>query len=82
MTLFLKERGIDVLVIGVPSVTLTVSVPGFYKKLARELSVPCEGKILRKILSNSALKSDYIHPNKKEYLMMAERIAEVVRKNQ
>ncbi len=82
MVSILQERDIDVMVIGVPSTRLTLSVPGLYRRVARDLSVLYEGKILRKILSNAALKSDYIHPNRDGYRMMAEKIAELIEKSQ
>ena len=81
MVSILQERDIDVMVIGVPSTRLTLSVPGLYRRVARDLSVLYEGKILRKVLSNAALKSDYIHPNGDGYRMMAEKIAELIEKS-
>jgi acyl-CoA thioesterase-1 len=43
----LKERGIAVVLIGVPQPALLSSPPDFYPELAREFAIPYEGEILR-----------------------------------
>jgi len=82
MVKYIRAQGIDVVIIGVPSPGLTMSVPEFYRNVAIENDVPYEGKILKKILSDPDLKSDYIHPNSKGYLLMAEKLAELIERVQ
>lgn len=81
MVAFLQDRFIDVVVIGVPALNLSARVPGFYKDVAKDLNVPYDVKIMRKVLSDSSLKSDYIHPNEEGYRIIAERIAAVIDRN-
>lgn len=76
-----KEKGVDVVLIGVPRLGLSLAVPDIYREIAREFNIPYEGKILRSILSRGNLKSDYIHPNALGYRRMAEAIAELLKKS-
>lgn len=76
-----KEKGVDVVLIGVPRLGLSLAVPDFYGEIAREFNIPYEGKILRSILSKGNLKSDYIHPNAEGYRKMAEAVAELLKKS-
>jgi acyl-CoA thioesterase-1 len=75
----IRASGADIVLIGVPKPGLLLRVPEFYDELAEAYELPFDGKLLKKVLSNSALKSDYIHPNEKGYRLMAERIAELIR---
>jgi len=75
-----KSRGIDVLLIGTPEPGLTLSAAAFYGEIAREFHVPYEGEVLGKILKDSSLKSDQVHPNAQGYRLMAERIYELLKK--
>jgi len=74
-----KDRGIDVLLIGVPAPGLWLSVPEFYQKIADEFKIPYEGQALKEILSNSSLKSDVIHPNARGYKQLANAIAALLK---
>ncbi|MDO8282125.1 MAG: arylesterase [Thermodesulfovibrionia bacterium] len=74
-----KESGVDVVLLGVPRLSLTsMSAAGFYKEIAEEFNIPYDNHILFDIVSNASLKSDYIHPNVKGYRMMAEAVAELL----
>jgi len=75
-----KGRGIEVVLIGTPELGFTVSPPEFYGEIAGELRVPYEGGVIGKILRDSSLKSDTIHPNARGYRLIAERLAELLRK--
>jgi lysophospholipase L1-like esterase len=75
-----KSRGVEVALIGTPEPGLTVSPPEFYAEIAREFSVPYEDGVVGKILRDSSLKSDAIHPNARGYRLIAERLAELLRK--
>ncbi len=74
-----RDRGISVVLVGVPDFTLTLSTPAYYGEIAREYNLPFEDGTLAKIERHSDLKSDMIHPNATGYRMMAEAIAKVLR---
>ncbi|GAM11099.1 arylesterase [Geobacter sp. OR-1] len=76
-----RSRGIGVLLIGVPMLGFGLDVPKFYRELAREFTIPLEDKALKHILSNESLKSDPIHPNAMGYRILAEKVAEILRKS-
>jgi len=76
-----KARGIEVLLIGTPEPGITVTPAEFYGDIAREFRIPYEGDVLGRILKDGSLKADQIHPNAKGYLLMAERVAELLRKS-
>ena len=76
-----KDRGIDVLLIGTPEAGITLTPPDFYANIAKQFGIPYEGDVLTKILRNGDLKSDQVHPNARGYRLMAERVAELLRKS-
>ena len=76
-----KQKGSDVLLLGTPEKGLFVSPPKFYAQIAKELGIPYEGKVIGEILRNSDLKSDPIHPNARGYRLMAERVAELLKRS-
>ena len=76
-----KDRGIDVLLIGTPEAGLTLTPPDFYAQIARQFDIPYEGDVLTRILRNGELKSDPVHPNARGYRLMAERVADLMRKS-
>ena len=76
-----KERGVDVLLVGTPEIGFTLTPPDFYAEIAKQFRIPYEGDVLTKILRNGELKSDQIHPNAQGYRLMAERVAELLRKS-
>jgi len=75
----LRDRGIAVVLVGVPKPALLTSAAAFYGELAKEYRIPYEGKILNHIMHQFDLKADAIHPNAKGYRRMAEAIAELLR---
>ncbi len=66
-----KEREISVVLIAVPTLGFGLQVPSLYAEVASEAGIPLEGEILAEILSDSALKSDPIHPNAAGYKELA-----------
>ena len=76
-----KSRGVEVVLIGTPEPGFTVVPPAFYGEIAKEFRIPYESDVLGKILRDGALKADQVHPNAKGYLLMAERVAELLRKS-
>ena len=75
------DRGVPVLLVAVPALGITLKPPNLYQELAREFSIPLEGKALAHILGKSSLKSDYIHPNAAGYRLLAEALAELLKKS-
>ena len=75
------ERGVPVLLVAVPSPDLMLKPPGLYEELAREFRIPLERKVLAHILGKGSLKSDYIHPNAAGYRLLAEALAELLKKS-
>jgi len=76
-----KSHGVDVLLIGTPEIGFTLTPPEFYAGIAKQFGIPYEGDVLTGILRNGELKSDQIHPNAQGYRLMAERVAELLRKS-
>lgn len=75
MIRLVKERGIAVVLVGVPRPGLFADPPPYYEKLAKEFGLPYEGKAVKDVLYANELKSDAIHPNAQGYRKMAEAIA-------
>jgi acyl-CoA thioesterase-1 len=75
-----KERGVDVVLVGVPKFGIMVSPPAFYKQIAEEFHIPYEGVVVHEILLNRQLKSDGIHPNALGYRVFAEAVAALLKK--
>lgn len=78
MVLLARQRGIPVVLIGVPKFGLGLSTAPLYEQLADELKLPLEDEALADILSDPQRKSDQIHPNAAGYRNLAEAIAQVL----
>lgn len=76
----IKDRGIGVVLIGVPEPSLITSAPEFYAEIAREFNIPYEGKIVTSVLYARDMKADPVHPNAKGYRRIAEALADLLRK--
>jgi lysophospholipase L1-like esterase len=57
-----------------------LSTAEFYAEVAKEFRLPYEGEVLSKILRDSSLKADQVHPNAQGYRLMAERVYALLRK--
>ena len=75
-----KERGIAVLLIGVPRPSIVPETAEFYSVVAQEFKLPIEVNIVKTILTDRALKADPIHPNANGYTKFAEAIADLLKK--
>lgn len=75
----IKSRGVDAMLIGVPTPALIANPPEFYGRLAKEFAIPYEGGIITSVLYKSELKSDPIHPNAAGYRKVAEAVAKLMR---
>ncbi len=76
----LKDRGIAVVLVGVPQPALITSAPEFYRELAKEFDVPYEGRVVTDVLYQRELKSDPIHPNAQGYRRIAEALAALLKR--
>ncbi len=75
-----RERGISVVLLGVPEPTLFLrEAPAFYAKTAERFALPYEGEIIPTVESDDDLKSDAVHPNAEGYRQIADAIAELLR---
>ena len=82
MVAMAKEKGIYVLLVGVPSYDiLTFSVPKLYYDVAKTYGLEIEDKAISKILNTESLKSDQVHPNEQGYRLMAMNIAQLLSAN-
>jgi lysophospholipase L1-like esterase len=77
----LRARGVSVVLIGVPRLGWGLDVPDWYQRIAKEAEVPYEGKVLKRILADRALKSDTIHPNAEGYRQLAEALALLLKRS-
>lgn len=75
-----RARGAEVVLIGVPKPGLLPSPAAFYAEIAKELRLPYEDSALRRILTDNALKSDFVHPNAAGYARLAEAVAALLKK--
>jgi lysophospholipase L1-like esterase len=73
-----RERGVDVVLIGVPKPDLSLVPPVFYASIAGEFTIPYDGDTLAGILSDRSRKSDYIHPNALGYQQLAEAVHDLL----
>lgn len=75
-----KARHLPVVLIAPPRPSLPLRPPAFYADLAKEYNLALEQDALTDILGTARLKSDTVHPNAKGYRQLAERVAELLRK--
>ncbi|HSD43738.1 MAG TPA: arylesterase [Burkholderiales bacterium] len=75
-----KEKGVEVVLVGVPRPGLTGSPAGFYADIAQEFRIPYDGEVLKKVLTDNELKSDWVHPNAKGYARIAQSLAELLKR--
>ena len=75
-----RDRGVAVVILGVPKPGLFPSSASFYREVAKELGAPYDADALPAILKDNELKSDPIHPNAKGYARLAESVAALLAK--
>lgn len=76
-----QERGVAVVLVGVPAFNLSLTPPPFYSEVAKEFGTSYEGTILPKVLAKGTLKSDYVHPNAAGYRRLAEALDKLLRES-
>ena len=76
----IRAHGASVVLIGVPEPRLFSGAPPFYRKLADEFQLPYDADTFNRVLKDPRLKSDPIHANAEGYRMVAERLAQLLKK--
>jgi len=79
MVVIAQQRGVDVVLIGIPRPGIFLSSDELYKNIARDYNIPVENTIMADVLSENALKSDGIHPNAQGYQIIAKEIYELLK---
>ncbi len=74
-----QDRNIQVVLIGVPDKMGLSNSASFYQELADEYHLVFAESLLKSLLIQPSLKSDYIHFNTKGYRKLAEQIHELLR---
>jgi len=76
-----RGRGVAVMLIGTPEPGFTVTPPAFYSAIAKEFRLPYEEGIIGQVLRDASLKADPIHPNARGYRLIAERVADQLKRS-
>lgn len=76
-----QQRGISVILLGVPNFGLFLSSAEFYEQIAEEYQLPFNDEIIPDIESDNGLKSDAIHPNKAGYRIIAEAVVNLLKQS-
>ena len=76
-----KEKGVQLVLIGVPQKQLFSDVAPFYKELAEENKLVFDGELISGLLRKRSYKSDTVHFNKAGYQKMAEEIHQLLLDN-
>lgn len=75
-----RARGIGVVLLATPKPGLPPSVPEFYARIAKELKLPFEDGVIRAIILDNRLKSDFVHPNAQGYAKIAGALQDALKK--
>lgn len=74
-------RGLPLVLLGVPEPALLgLSSEPMYAELAKKYKVPLQDEVWPEVLGDRDLKSDQIHANDRGYRVVAEAVAELLRK--
>ncbi|MDH3510831.1 MAG: arylesterase [Gammaproteobacteria bacterium] len=76
-----QNRGVQVVLLGVPEKRLFLGVAPFYADLAEDYQLVFEDQLVATLLRNSDYKSDPIHLNAKGYRVLAEKIHALLQDN-
>ncbi len=76
-----RERNIQVVLLATPKPTLPPSVPAFYREIAAETRVALVEAVMKEVLSDRNLKSDFVHPNANGYREIARAVRKALDKS-
>lgn len=82
MVALIRDRGAQVLLVGLPRPGLSLSTSEIYDRVAEEARVPLARDALTDIYAEASLKADPIHPNSMGYARLASVLAEMLRSAQ
>ncbi len=78
----IRKSGAEVLLIGVPQPgPFPSNGADLYREIAAELALPYMDETLADIMTSPSLKADLVHPNARGYRVLAEAVAEHLRKS-
>lgn len=75
-----RDKGVPVVLLATPKPGIPPSVPAFYGLIAAELRIPFEDGVIRSVVLDSRLKSDFVHPNAQGYAQIAAALTKVLQK--
>ena len=73
-----QARGAMVAIVDISSGMFLKQYRSAFKKIAREKDAVFVPSVLSRIITNPAMKSDFLHPNARGYQLVAERVAHAV----
>jgi acyl-CoA thioesterase-1 len=76
-----RERNIAVVLLATPKPTLPPSVPAFYREIAAEGGIGFVESVMKEVLSDRDLKSDFVHPNARGYREIARAVHKALRES-
>ncbi len=76
-----RDRGIAVVLLSVPKLTLGITKPKFYAEIGQEFAIPVENDVVESVLTDRSLKSDLVHPNAEGYEKIANAVAHLLKKS-
>lgn len=74
----IQAQGAEVVILSVPKPGVFLKPAPLYAELSAALGIPVENEIITDVESETALKSDAIHPNATGYRMIAERVYQLL----
>lgn len=75
-----QARHIPIILVAVPPPRIMLSAHPMYRELAAQYNIPLEDDIIADVLSEKNLKADLAHPNAAGYRLIAEAIADLLKK--
>jgi len=75
-----RERNIQVVLIATPKPTIPPSVPAFYREIAAEARVGFVETVVKDVVSDRSLKSDFVHPNANGYGEIAKAVQKALKR--
>ena len=77
----IRARNLPIVLLGVPEPKLIgLSSEPMYRELAEKFRLPIDDEVLPDVLGDRSLKSDQIHANAQGYRVVAEAVAELLKK--
>lgn len=74
MIQLIRAESADVVMLGVPGRSFTLSVPSYYEEVADRRKVPMDDTVLPRLMRDRSVKSDAVHFNQAGYRRMAEAV--------